>query len=192
MSASLLRRLVMGVALVGTTSITVVPSVVLADSTAGYGATVGVVGYSPGVPAVAVELAQPCAGVSWSDGNGVAAAGAVVNTASNAYVGPATLALSGSGCENMGGGNGTASASLNGTVPITGSTISCAFSGTYSRIGLVLLVDGPGTCTVDGWPTGTVYISARLVLAPINVGGGVLTSMSSAAIAGGWELAPGH
>jgi hypothetical protein len=155
---------------------------------------VGLIAYSPPVPALGLgTVAQPCATVSWSNGLGSAAGGAL-NSASNAFAGLVTVALSGTGCETLMGGSGTVSVTLTGSEPLglLSSTLQCNFNAGYLRLGTLLQIDGPGSCVIDGWATGVVYISARLTLTPANPGLGVIGSMSSAAVAGVWEINPGH
>lgn len=162
----------------------------LAATTAGSGVATMALSYGPGVGTLSQALSGGCASDTVSTVGALPAGGAVVNTQDSNFAGLVTISFSAtSSCSNLLGDSSAAT-----TVSVSGSngpsTLSCSFSANYGRLAAIVIVDGPGSCVIDNTATGPVTLTMRLVVAPSNVGGGVVAPMTSAVAAGSWAIQP--
>lgn len=152
----------------------------------GGGVVRGTIAYAP-VPLPAVGA--PCRPTSFSlDAESV---GAGANSVISGYVGPIAVTGTGSSpCEYMTIGEGTVALNLTGRNDL-GSELECAgLAGRWTRTLTDLTVQVSGSCTVNRYGAGVVLVVMRLQSLPNGVGGGVLTSVSSATAAGMFTIAP--
>lgn len=183
-----LRRRVLALAVAGLAISMATPlSAAAGDTTTGAGWVADTASYWPGLPSALGSLGG-CTGESWST-VGVLSGGGVVNTAGQGYPpAPMSVAISGSGCETLIGGTGTASVTLHGRV--LSSALDCGFSVVYTRLGGVLEIDSaPGTCVIDGYTTAPTFFSLRAAITPVDLGTG-LGTVHTVAIAGAWDILP--
>lgn len=158
-----------------------------AGSNMGGGALLGNVFFNgSGVP----KAGDPCVSTSFTLSG--TAPGAVVNTVLTGHAGPITLTGSGgsSNCETTGLGAGTLTVAAHGVGP-TGSRIDCnSLTGGFIRIGTEVQVSVTGNCVINQFAAGTVTFLAVVQFVPTNPGGGVTTSVTTAAFAGNFVVIP--
>ena len=163
------------------------PAQAQAGTNLGGGALLGNVFFAGnGVP----KAGDPCVSTNFTLSG--TAPGAVVNTVLTGHAGP--IALTGWGgstnCEATGLGLGNITVVAHGVGP-TGSTIDCeALVGGFIRVGTEVQVSVTGDCVVNKFAAGKVTFLAVVQFVPTNPGGGVTTSVKTAAFAGNFVVIP--
>lgn len=153
----------------------------------------GVTFADPGQPG----LLQTCATTSFTIDDTLTADvpavsnGIVLNVSGSEYAGPFVLTGTGIGdCANAVAGSGTLSLHVEGSVPNTGSSLTCDVAGTFARVLSDVSVAVSGTCRINGFTVGNVNFRGQTEFRP-DPGQGLTTEIHHATFAGYFTVTPG-
>jgi len=134
------------------------------------------------------EFSTICQPITWGTANIDVGAAAALSVQGSVYAGMASDTLSGSGCDTLESGAGTATLSMSGSNPL-GAQFSCSFpSGYYGRVAGVMQMTFTGSCTIDNLVSSGVTLNSTGAWVPVR--GVNRPGIVYAELAQGWQIIP--
>lgn len=135
-------------------------------------------------------VVNPCGAAAWNYADSGASGGAVVNSALVWYQGLfQTFTISGGGnpeCPASILGGAFNVGQITGSFP-TGNHLSCSnLTGTYNRVGTIVVAQATGSCVTNFWANGSMGINVVGLVTPTTIGAGVISPVDTALFTGGW------